>query len=127
MTILVAPDIELVLTSRARTDLASLWPDLTVDREKPRADYPRIITIQRVGGYSVPPTQDWQQVAVNVYAPTNGEANQLAADVAGWLASLAGDLFIAVRVNGIGPVGGRSDPPRRYFTSECLTRKEPRL
>ena len=126
--ILAPPDIELILTSRARSELGPTRPGLRVARAVPDESPIRtpLVTFTYAGGASVPPIHDWQRVAVNVYAATDAAANQLALDVSGWLGGLQGALFLNVQTGIPAPVESRTDPPHRYFTTECLTRKESR-
>ena len=81
-----------------------------------------VVVIHREGGLSKGHLLDQARVAVDVFAPTERMANELALDARGVLESLRGhDPVIEVTATGPAPMTGST--PRRRFYADALIRK----
>ena len=127
---LVFPDIELVLTQRiraalnARSEVYAQSVHVSTSVPNPRKD--RMVTVRRDGG-TISAVSDRPRVGINVWAPTEQQANDLARLVVAILRSLPnGAPILAVpSISGPSPVADESAQPRRYLTAELHTRGVP--
>lgn len=117
-------DIEQVLPSQLRLALASQWPSLYTSRTVPADRRPYMVTVRRDGGTGPDRFRDAARVAVNVYAPTELDANRLASDVRTAIEGMdRGRPFKRVGVSGPSTIPD-TQSPQRYLTAEIYYRKE---
>lgn len=114
-TVLVFEDIEIWLAAYLR----SLLADVFVGRKVPttRRDY--MVTIRRVGGVTRNRVSETARIGVNVYAPDDAKANDLAAKVRAYVGATAGEGNVRQSTT-TGFYEVEDSQPRRYFTAELV-------
>lgn len=112
--LLSSPDIETVLPPRVRQGLAALPRAWSASVGRDRGSKPLAVTIQRAGG----PTRgklDYPRLIINVYAPTDAQANDLANDVVTVLGNIRGSHPIVKIDVTSGPSSVLNDTERQRF------------
>lgn len=110
------PDVELLLTGYLRQHLG---PAVYVGRKVPDQHEPRMVTVRRQGGEAFSRFMDRARIGVNVWAPTDREANDLASTVRALLHKASGEGLIKnLRSQGPAEVDSDIPLPHRYFTAE---------
>jgi metal-dependent amidase/aminoacylase/carboxypeptidase family protein len=113
------PDVEIDLPALLRSVLA----DTYVGRDY--AERPVVVTIRRQGGIRRNKVTETARVGVNVYAPSDKEANDLALRVRALIETLADTgSFGAVSTEGITEIKDENKA-RRYFVANIDLRGAP--
>lgn len=122
---MVSPDVEAILPAVVYQALATKYPRLYTDRAAPADISGRpVVVIHREGGVSKNRFLDQARVAVDVYAPTEKLANDLALDARGVLEDLRGhEPVIEITATGPAPITGAGKGPQRRFYADALIRK----
>jgi hypothetical protein len=131
MTPVLFADVELLTTGLLRTALAArsepYTDDVYVDIDSPtsgstQANRPRVVTIRRDGGPRLDVARDQPRIAVNVWATTEQDCNDLARMVAALIWAMPDGAPI-VRVDQTsGPSTIPDDRPHKYLTFDLTLR-----
>jgi hypothetical protein len=131
LEVVLFDDVELWATGALRTALAAraepYTDDVYVDIDSPtagstQANRPRVVTIRRDGGPRLDIARDAARVAVNVWANTEQDCNDLARMVCA-LMWASPDGTNVVRVDQTtGPSTIPDDRPHKYMTFDVLLR-----
>lgn len=122
----IFPDVELWATDYLRTALASRseeYADAKVSNAVPTTMPARLVAVRRDGGPELDVARELARLGVNIYAPTEQEATDLARLVRALLkAAPDGKPVCKVTTTGPSPIPDRSGKPHRYFTVELIVR-----
>lgn len=124
---MVTPDMEQLVPGKVYDALKGEYPRLFTDRAAPAdlAGRPVAIFVHE-GGTDLSPLVDLVRMSIDVYAPTERQANRLAADVRGVLGQLAYQHpILGVSTTGPVPITVANRGPQRQFYAEIRTRKVP--
>lgn len=122
MTPIVFPDVELELTGYLRANLPAYFPGVFVSNV--RGSQTLAVWVRRDGGPELDQVREAPRVGVNVYAPTEQQATNLALTVSALLRSCAdGDPILRVRqALGPSPIADETGIPRRFMSFEIHVR-----
>lgn len=118
---IIFPDVELELTGYLRTGLAAHgYPGMFVSNT--RGTQATAVWVRRDGGPVLDQVRESARVGVNVFAPTEQAATDLARTVSALLRAAAdGTPVVRVRQSS-GPSPIADNTPRRYMTFEVTVR-----
>lgn len=117
--LLMSPDIETVLPAILRARLAALPRGWTVSAGRNRGTRPLAVTVQRAGG-NITGKLDRPRLLINVYAPTDALANDLANDVVSILGDIR-DSSPIVKVDASGPSSLLNDnEAHRFIAADAI-------
>jgi hypothetical protein len=118
---IIFPDVELEVTAYLRDALAANgYPDMFVSNR--RETQPTAVWVRRDGGPVLDVVRESARLGVNVFAPTEKAATDLARTVSALMRVAAdGDPIVRV-VQTSGPSPIADSTPRRYMTFEVTTR-----
>lgn len=125
---LVPPDLEAILPGIVYTALQGKYSRLFTDRAAPAdlAGRP-VVVLQYAGGPggAFPnDVRDWARMSVDIYAPTEKQANDLSRDVRAVLEEQGGHSpIIEVSTTVPLPITVANRGPQRQFYAEVLSRK----
>ena len=120
-TPILFPDVELVLTGYLRGALPDYgYADVPVGIRRTTA--PTEVWVRRDGGPALDQVREGARVGVNVFAPKEQDATDLARTVSALLRAAAGTGPILRVTQGLGPSPIADATPRRYMTFECVVR-----
>lgn len=116
-----AADPEELLAGRVRAAIWADWPGVYVSNAHPQGKRAHVVTIQRAGGTLLGPVLDQARMRVNVYAPTDSEAADLARDVRLALNAQEGASPIT-RCSCTGPtvINSKGESPQLSMTCDAL-------
>lgn len=118
------PDPEPVLIRWLQSELEQDWPGVWVDRAMPATTKPLVVTVQRAGGVGSGPL-DTARLLINVWAPDEHQANQLAAAVRTVMDYGCRPPLIAhARCNGPTAINTKGDNPQRLMYGHVIIRRE---
>lgn len=118
---IIFPDVELELTARLRADLATHgYPGMFVSNE--RQSQASAVQVRRDGGPTLDVVRELARVGVNVWAPTQQGATDLARTVCALIRAAADGEPIVKVVQTSGPSPVADATPRRYMTFEVWQR-----
>ncbi len=121
---ITTPDLERILPALIFSALSHAWPGLYVSRARPHDPRDYVVTVQRSGGSPKSAVLDQVRIAVNTWAPTEVEANDLAEQVRGVIEAQRGHAPI-IRAEASGPsaINAKAEPPQRFFYADIITRR----
>lgn len=134
LQVILFADVELAVTGALRTALVarseSYTDNVYVDIDSPtsgstQANRPRVVTVRRDGGPRLDVAREQARVAVNVWATTEQDCNDLARMVAALMWAMP-DGNPIVRVDQTsGPTTIPDDRPHKYLTFDITMRGAP--
>lgn len=120
-TPIVFPDVELVITSYLRTQLASYgYPGIFVSNR--RESQTQAVWVRRDGGPTLDVVREAARVGVNVFDATEQKVANLAQTVSALMRIAADGAPIVRVVQTAGPSPIADATPRRYLTFEVTVR-----
>lgn len=118
---IIFPDVELVLTGYLRAALAANgYPGMYVSNT--RGSQPSAVWVRRDGGPVLDQVREAARVGINVFAPTEQAATNLARTVSALLRAAADGNPIVRVTQPTGPTPIADATPRRYMTFEITVR-----
>ena len=123
---LVSPDLEVLVPRELYRQLSGKYDRLYTDRAVPASIGARpMVVCHREGGLSKGPFLDQARLAVDVYANTEKQANNLVLDARAVIDAMAGhDPVVSTSTTGPAPVINASKGPHRRFYADVVIRKE---
>lgn len=121
-TPIIFPDVELWATGYLRTALASHgYPSMFVSNK--RETQTTAVWVRRDGGPTLDHVREAARLGVNVFAPTEQAATDLARTVSALLRAAAdgSPVVLVTQTSGASPIPDESGP-RRYMTFEITVR-----
>lgn len=120
--VIVMPDTELWATGFIRSGLAGWTSPVKVDNKVPGTLPDRLVVVRDDGGPRTDFLHRTAVMVVNVYAPTEQEATQLANRVEALMLSVRASAPIEYVTSLAAPIRVDDVKPRRYFTVEMVVR-----
>lgn len=124
---IVFPDVELAVVDYLRAALVARpepFADTTVDIRVPNPIPARLVQIRRDGGPRLDKTREAARVAVNIFAPTEADATDLARLCRAllWAAPDGNPIVRVIDISGPVAIPDESQRKRRFFTVEVWVR-----